>query len=417
MGFMDWWRGSDQPPNQRRATGQQWQSAADTPLNEFIQSGDTSTSKNITADSSMKIAAVWRCVNLISGTVATLPLDLKRRVDSQSRIDADDHPLWHVLRRKPNRWQTPAEFRRMMQASVLLRGNGYAYKVYSRGEVIELIPLNADNVEVKQSRDLSLSYTVTLPSGVRTVLAQKDMLHLRGMTFDGITGLPVLTYAREAMGLTLSTERHANSLFENGTNVGGVLKHPGKLGIPGQEALRESLDHYRRGGSREGRDLILEEGMAYDKLGMTSNDAQFIQTRVQSLVEIAMYFGVPPHMLGITEKSTSWGSGIEQQNIGFVTYTVNDWLVMWEQAIGRDLIAEDDTEIYAKFNIAGLLKGDMKARFDSYAVGRNWGWLSVNDIRANEDMNPIDGGDEYLQPLNMQPVGAQPTSDDKPTQE
>ncbi|MBD7990734.1 phage portal protein [Ochrobactrum sp. Sa2BUA5] len=417
MGFMDWWRGSDGPPKRRGAPKQQWSSMADTPLNDFIQNGDTSTSRNITAENSMKIAAVWRCVNLISGTVATLPLDLKRRVDSKTRIDADDHALWSLLRRKPNRWQTPSEFRRMMQASVLLRGNGYAYKVYSRGEVIELIPLNADNVEVKQERDLSLTYNVTLPSGSRLQLKQKDMLHLRGMTFDGIVGLPVLTYAREAMGLSLSTEQHATSLFENGTNVGGVLRHEGKLGIEGQEALRESLEYYRRGGAREGRDLILEEGMTYDKIGMTSNDAQFIQTRVQSLTEIAMFFGVPPHMLGITEKSTSWGSGIEQQNIGFITYTVNDWLVMWEQAIGRDLIPEDDFEIYAKFNIAGLLKGDMKARFDSYAIGRNWGWLSVNDIRASEDMNPIDGGDEYLQPLNMQPVGIEPTTVEAPSQE
>lgn len=415
MGFMDWWRGSDQPPNQRRATRQQWQGATDTPLNDFLQSGDIG-SKNVTADAAMKISAVWRCVNLISGGVATLPLDLKRRLEGK-RVDADDHPLWSLLRRKPNRWQTPAEFMRMMQASVLLRGNGYAYKVYSRGQVIELIPLNADNVEVKQNRDLSLSYTVTLPSGVRTILSQKDMLHLRGLTMNGVIGLSVLTYAREAMGLAISTESHAGSLFNNGTRVGGILKHPGKLGVDGQEALRGSLEYYRAGAVREGRDLILEEGMEYQRMTMTSVDAQFIQTRVQSLAEIGMYFGVPLHLIGLNDKASSWGTGIEQMGIGFVTYTMQDWFTMWEQAIARDLISEDDPDIYVKFNSAALLRGDTKARYEAYTKGRQWGWLSANDIRALEDMNPIEGGDEYLTPLNMQPVGAEPTTVDKPTQE
>jgi len=376
--------------------------AASPLLEEYLATG--STSQNVTADSAMKISAVWRCVNLISGKVATLPLDLKRRVGDK-REDAEDHQLWHLLRRRPNQWQTPAEFRRMMQASVLLRGNGYAYKVQSAGRVIGLIPLNADNVEVKQERDLSLTYNVTLPSGQRTVLKQKDMLHLRGLTLDGVVGLPVLTYARESMNLALNTENHANGIFANGTMAGGVLKHQGKLGTDGQEALRDSLEYYRKGGAREGRDLILEEGMTYERLGMTSNDAQFIQTRVQTLAEIGMYFGVPLHLIGLNDKASSWGTGIEQMGIGFVTYTLQDWLTMWEQAIGRDLITEKEPDLYAKFNINGLLQGDAKTRFDGYATARNWGWMSVNDIRALEDMNPIDGGDEYLEPLNMTRVG------------
>jgi HK97 family phage portal protein len=412
MGFKDWWRGSKEPPPARREpafVGPAWNSMADTPLGDYLAGGDTGGSKNVTADAAMKISAVWRCVNLISGAVATLPLDLKRR-EGDKRVDADDHPLWPLLRRKPNRWQTPAEFRRMLQASVLLRGNGYAYKVTSGKKVLELIPLSADNVEVKQDRDMSLKYNVTLPSGQRLQLEQKNMLHLRGMTFDGVTGLPVITYAREALGLAISTESHAGALFQNGTRAGGIIKHPGKLDDEGVEALRESLEYYRAGGVREGRDLILEEDMQYERLAMTSVDAQFIQTRVQSLAEIGMYFGVPLHLIGLNDKASSWGTGIEQMGIGFVTYTMQDWLTMWEQAIGRDLIDEKETDLYARFNIAGLLKGDTTARYEAYTKGRNWGWLSVNDIRALEDMNPIDGGDEYLQPLNMAPLGAQPTS-------
>ncbi len=416
MGILDWLRPAraepasvrQEPPRIGMGPGTQRFNAASPLLEEYLANG--STSQNVTADAAMKISAVWRCVNLISGKVATLPLDIKRRVGDK-RQDADDHDLWNVLRRKPNGWQTSAEFRRMLQASVLLRGNGYAYIVRSAGRVISLIPLNADNVEVKQQRDLSLVYSVTLPSGQRTILAQKDMLHLRGLSLDGITGLPVITYARESMNLAMATEGHANGLFANGTMAGGVLTHPGKLGTEGQEALRDSLEHYRKGGSREGRDLILEEAMTYTRLGMTSNDAQFIQTRVQSLAEIGMYFGVPLHLIGLNDKASSWGTGIEQMGIGFVTYTLQDWLTMWEQAIGRDLIDEKEPELYAKFNISALMQGDAKTRFAAYATGRNWGWLSANDIRALEDMNPIDGGDEYMQPLNMAPLGATPEQD------
>lgn len=409
MGILDWLRPARAEPASAprigMGPGTQRFNAASPLLEEYLASG--STSQNVTADAAMKISAVWRCVNLISGKVATLPLDLKRRV-GDTRQDADDHDLSIVLRRKPNGWQTPAEFRRMLQASVLLRGNGYAYIVRSAGRVISLIPLNADNVEVKQQRDLTLTYNVTLPSGQRTTLAQKDMLHLRGLTLDGVTGLPVITYARESMNLAMATEGHANGLFANGTMAGGVLTHPRKLGVDGQEALRDSLEHYRKGGSKEGRDLILEEAMTYERLGMTSNDAQFIQTRVQSLAEIGMYFGVPLHLIGLNDKASSWGTGIEQMGIGFVTYTLQDWLTMWEQAIGRDLIDEKEPDLYAKFNISALMQGDSKTRFESYGKGRQWGWLSVNDIRRLEDQNPIDGGDEYLQPLNMVPLGATP---------
>lgn len=416
MGFMDWWRGSQESPPRREPAfvGPAFQAASGS-LADYL-AGQSVGSANVTADTAMKISAVWRCVNLISGGVATLPLDLKRRVGDE-RLDADDHQLWPILRRKPNRWQTPAEFRRMLQASVLLRGNGYAYKVTSGKKLLELIPLNADNVEVKQERDLSLTYTVTLPSGQRQVMKQDKMLHLRGLTMDGIIGLPVITYARESMDLALSTEKHAGSLFRNGTRAGGVIKHTGKLSDEGIVALRESLEYYRNDAALEGRDLILEEGMDYQRLTMTSVDAQFIETRVQTLAEIGMYFGVPLHLIGLNDKASSWGTGIEQMGIGFVTYTMQDWLTMWEQAIARDLIDEKETDVYAKFNIAGLLKGDTSARYAAYATGKQWGWLSSNDIRALEDMNPIDGGDEYLQPLNMAPIGAQPSTADAPTQE
>lgn len=372
----------------------------------------TASGVAVSPSNALKVAAAWRCVNLISGAVATLPLDLKRRAASNIREDAEDHALWKVLRKKPNRWQTPSEFRRMLQASVLLRGNGYALKVVSRGEVRELIPLVADRVTVRQKDDLSLEYKVQRKDGSVVTLGAGDILHLRGLSLDGVCGLSVISHAREALGLSIQTEKHAATFFANGTSIGGVLSHPGKLGEDGQSLLRQSLEAYK-GSENAHKNLILEEGMTYARIDMTAEDAQFIQTRMQSLSEIAMFFGVPPHMLGMTDKTTSWGSGIEQQSIGFVTYTLQDWLTMWEQAIDRDLIGDSDAKLYAKFNTSGLLRGDTKARYAAYAVGRQWGWLSPNDIRSFEDLNPIPDGDTYMQPLNMTPLGADLTEESK----
>lgn len=369
-------------------------------LADFLRRGnETGSGAVVTADTALRTGTVFRCVTLISGAIATLPLDLKRRVDARTRVDADDHPLWKVLRKKPNPWQTPSQFRRYLQACVLLRGKGVAQIVRSGRRIVALIPLHPDRVQVVQNPDLTLTFVYTQPSGGRVDLAQRDVLYLCGLTLDGINGVSVLTYAREAVGEALATAKHSATLFRNGTSIGGVLRAKGKLGQEAVDALRSSLEAYR-GADNAHKNLILQDDMSYDRLGLTAQDAQFIQSREFSQVEIAMYFGVPPHMLGLTTKTTSWGSGIEQQSQGFVTYTLQDWLTMWAEAIGRDLIA-DEPQLYARFNPAGLVRGDIKTRYGAYAVARQWGWMSANDVLEKEDENPIEGGDKYLDPLNM----------------
>ncbi len=378
-------------------------------LDEYLREGGglSESGASVTPRSAMQVAAVFGCVRIITGAVSTMSLGLKRRVDARTREDASDHPMWRVLRKKPNRWMTASAFRRMLTAHVLLRGNAYAMIVRSGRKVLELIPMHPDRVSVAQGDDLGLVYTYTRKDGRQVTLPQEDVFHLIGMTLDGVTGISVIEYARESIGLALTAELHGNKVFANGTHLGGVLKHPKSLGAEALAHLRASLESYR-GAENAAKNLILEEGMDYAPLGMTAEDAQYIETRKFTRSDIAMFFGVPPHMIGDTEKSTSWGSGIEQQSLGFVAYTLQDWLTAWEETIGRDLIPEDD--VYAKFNPASLLRGDINSRYAAYATARQWGWLSINDIRELEDLNPIPNGDDYLQPMNMEPAGSPPES-------
>ncbi|WP_417816592.1 phage portal protein [Tritonibacter scottomollicae] len=353
----------------------------------------------VTPDTAMRVSAVYACVRLISGAVANLPLHIKRRVDADTREDLSSAPVWSVLRRKPNGWQTPSQFKRMMQAHILLRGNAYAQIVRSRGNVIALNPLHPDRMEVKQTDALDLVYEYTRRDGRKVPMNQSEVMHLAGLTLDGVNGVSAITYARETIGLSMAQERHGATTFKNSARPSSVLSHPNKLGQEGVENLRASLNAYRSGGESEGQALILEEGMSISPISMTAEDAQWIESRKFSRTDIAMFFGVPPHMIGDTEKSTSWGSGIEQQSIGFVTYTLEDHLTTWEETINRDLVSEAD--VYSRFNRKALVRGDIKTRWEAYVKAMQWGVYSPNEVRKLEDENPRDGGDVYYDPPNM----------------
>lgn len=370
-------------------------------LEEALRTGSvTAAGMSVTPDKAMRVAAVYACVRIRSGVVANMPMHIKRRIDDRTREDASDHPLWPIFRRKPNRWQTPSQFKRMLTAHLLLRGNAYAMIVRSRELVKELIPLHPDRVEVKQLDDLSLRYIYTRKDGHRVELQQSEVFHLVGLTLDGVHGVSVITYARETIGLSLAMEDHGATVFKNGARVSVVLTHPNKLGKEGLEFLRASLDDYRSGGESEGKALILEEGMTVERLAMTAEDAQWIESRKFSRSDIAMFFGVPPHMIGDTEKSTSWGTGIDSQTQGFVTFSAEDDLTTWEETINRDLIADNDNDVYARFNRSALVKGDIKVRWEAHVKALQWGVMSPNEVRALEDLNPRDDGDIYYPPPN-----------------
>lgn len=420
MKIFDWFRNSAIGQTPRAATqsagGGRVISTAHDLEQALSDSVNTGSGQAVTPNSSMRVAAVYACIRLRTSAVANLPLDIKRRVDDHTRENASDHPLWTIMKRKPNGWQTPSQFKRMLEAHLLLRGNAYALIVRSRDRVIQLLPLDPDRMVVSQNDDLSLKYEYAHRNGAKRMLKQADVFHLVGLTLDGVHGVSAITYARETIGLSLSMESHGAATFKNGARPSNVLIHPGKLGNEGREFLSASLDDYRSGGKSEGKTLVLEEGMDVKNISMTAEDAQWIESRKFSRTDIAMFFGVPPHMIGDTEKSTSWGTGIEQQSIGFVTYTLEESLTTWEETISRDLIADGEPEIYARFNRKALVRGDIKTRQQFYVSMLQWGVFSPNQVLELEDMNPREGGDIYYDPPNT--AGGQPKEDpdDDPAQ-
>ncbi|ARQ01893.1 phage portal protein [Pseudorhodoplanes sinuspersici] len=369
-------------------------------LEQFLKDGQTTKAGPVvTAETAMREGPVYACVRILSGPPATLPLSIKRRLDARTREDASDTDLWKLWNRRPNRWQKPHQFKRMLMAHVLLRGNAVCLKVVSRGALKELIPLHPDRVEIKQKDDLSLSFEYTRKNGGKSFFTQDEIFHLYGLTLNGYSGVTPITYARETIGLALAQENYGASQFKNGMRASGVLTHPQKLGEESRKNIKASLDEYRAGGESEGKFLLLEEGMTQSQLKMTAQDTQWVESRKLSVRDIAMFFGVPPSMIGDNSGSDSnWGTGLEQKANGFVTFTLEDYLTMFEEGITIDL--NSDPAIYAKYNRAALVKGDIKARWDAYVKGLQWGVYSPNEVRALEDQNPRKGGDIYYPPPN-----------------
>lgn len=374
-------------------------------LEQALRQGSVSGSgQAINERTALKVATVFACIRIRSGAIANTPLGIKRRVDDRTRADATDHAVWARLNRRPNRWQTPSQFKRMMEAHVLLRGEAYAVKVKGvGGKLLALTPLHPDRVRKVQLDDNSLAFEYAPKNGGRIVFPQEDMFNLVGLTLDGLNGVSVLTYAREAMGLSLAQEAHGSSLFRNGANVSAAFKLPaGKTLTDEQKAsLKGQLDDYRQGGAREGKSIVLEDGLDYQQLALNSVDAEWIAGREFSRTDLCMFFGVQPHLIGITAGNTQLGSSIETQSQGFVTYALEDSFTGWEEAIGLQLLEWDvHVDLYARFNRNALVRGDITTRWNAYVKGMQWGVISPNEVRALEDMNPREGGDIFYPPPN-----------------
>lgn len=411
MGMIrDWWdglRASPAPASRPRASGDGGvliTNAAQ--LAEWIKENGEATGGVV--DQAMRVGAVFACVRVICGPVSSLPMQVKRRVDDRTRRDASDHSLHAVINRKPNRWQKPAQFKAMMEAHVLLRGNAYAAITTGvRGRVMALTPLHPDRVEPKQRDDLYMEYHYTPKSGRKVIFQQHEILHLFGLTLDGIKGVSPIGYARETIDEARSMTSHGRSVFKNGASVSHAFKLPkgSTLTDEQHERLKADANEFREGGSRQGGTIILEDGLEVEQIGLSAQDSQWIEGRKFSRSDIAMFFGVPPHMIGDVEKSTSWGTGIEGQTQGFVTFTLEPHLVMWEEALNGDCLDADtrpeDKGIYVRVNRNALVRGDIKARWEGYQKGLQWGVLSPNDVRELEDMNPREAGDIYYPPPNM----------------
>lgn len=363
----------------------------------------TASGVSVSGEGALKYSAVWACVRVLAETVAQLPLVVYERLERGKRA-APDHPLYRVLHDQPNPIMTAFEWREALMGHLLLWGNAYCeIEMDNRGQVLGLWPLRPDKVvEVRRMRD-ELAYVYELPDGKRVLLAGERVWHLRGLSADGITGYSPIAAARQAIGLGLAAEEFGARFFGNGARPGGVLQHPGVLGEEGFRRVKESWQATHGGLSNASRVAILEEGMTYQAVGIPPEDAQFLETRKFQRGEIAAIFRVPPHMIGDLERATF--SNIEQQSIEFKAFTMEPWLVRWQQAVNQRLMtAAEQRRYFAEFKPDALLRGDTVSRFQAYSIGRQNGWLSANDIRELENLNPIDGGDLYLVPMNMVPA-------------
>lgn len=365
----------------------------------------------VSVEGAQALPAVYACINVLSETLASLPLIVYSRKGDGSRERALRHPLYRLLHYKPNAEQTAFEFLELMTSYVAGWGNGRAEIEFSNGgKVLGLWPLRPDRTWPRrnpQTKELEF-ITYDANGGERTLPAWR-VLNIRARGGDGVNGYSPIRVAMMAVSLGLATEEFGARFFSNGANPGMVVEHPGKLSDAAYQRLKTSWQDNAAGLENAHRVRILEEGMKIDKIGIPPEEAQFLETRVFQAQEIARIYRMPPHKIGLLQQSTF--SNIEHQSIEFVTDTMRPWLVRVEQAMWRDLLTPSDQEaIYMEFLIDSLLRGDTPSRNAAYAVGRQWGWLSVNEIRERENMERIKDGDGYLQPLNMQPIGTPPQS-------
>ena len=369
---------------------------------------DGSASKTgiaITEDSAMRLSAVFGAVRVISETIASLPWMVKQDFEGSTR-NAASHPINQLIH-SPNGMMTDFNFRESCQAHLCLHGNAYiAIKRNEAGQPVSLIPVHPDRVKVKVYKDEKF---YTIDDGKET-FDDTEMIHIVGLSFDGIVGKSVIEAARESIGLGLAADQFGGSFFGNGANVNTVLTHPGRLSDDAYKRLMASWQRRYAGLDNAHKTAILEEGMNLTKVSISPSESQFLETRQFGVVDIARFFRIPLAYLGSLENSST-RANIEEQGIQFQRNTILPWVKRWEAEFNRKLFPNGN-EYYIRFNMDGLLRGDISSRYSSYATARQWGWLSVNDIRKFEGLDNIDNGDTYLQPLNMVDVATDNTDDD-----
>ena len=374
--------------------------------------GGTTAGKAVTERTAMQMTAVYSCVRILAEAVAGLPLSLYHYLPDGGKEKSFDHPLYRLLHDEPNPEMSSFVFRETLMTHLLLWGNAYAQIIRNgKGEVVALYPLMPNKMTVDRDQNGQLYYSYNRSSDEAptmkestVILKPSDVLHIPGLGFDGLVGYSPIAMAKNAIGLAIATEEYGAKFFANGAAPGGVLEHPGTIKDP--QRVRDAWQSQFGGSANSGKVAVLEEGMKYTPIGISPEQAQFLETRKFQINEIARIFRVPPHMVGDLEKSSF--SNIEQQSLEFVKYTLDPWVIRWEQSIMRRLLTEDEKKQYfVKFNLEGLLRGDYQSRMTGYATARQNGWMSANDIRELENLDLIpaeQGGDLYLINGNMLPL-------------
>lgn len=367
--------------------------------------GKADSGERVDEKSALQIATVYACVRLLSETIAGLPLHLYRYTDKSGngKEKARDHPLYKILYRQPNPEMTAFSFWETMSLHILVWGNSYSQVIRDgKNNVLGLYPLLPENVEVDRNEKGEIfyiyhAYTDEVPGkSNRDIIFRRDeVFHVPGMGFNGLIGFSPIAMMKNALGTTIAVEKYGSSFFKNGAQPSGVLEHPGVLKDPSK--IRENWSAVYGGANNAHKVAVLEEGMQYKPISLPPEDSQFLSTRQFGVEEICRIFRVPPHMVQDLDHATF--SNIEHQSIDFVVHTLTPWLVRFEQAIIKDLLLENEKDIYfPKFNVDGLLRGDYKSRMEGYAVGISNGFMSPNDCRELEQFDRIPaekGGDDY----------------------
>jgi HK97 family phage portal protein len=397
-------------------------STASNPAQWFIdwaQGGHASAAGvHVSPETAMHLSAVFACVRIRSEDIGKLPCLLYERLGDGGKRRAADHPLFSLIRDQPNEYMTAFEFRQVMQAWVDLRGNAYALKdIDGRGRITALWPVNPIWVTVLWVPGTwELFYQVAIPGMPIERLPADAILHLRGMSLDGRVGLSPIAYHRETIGLGIAAQKYGAAFFGNSAQPQGAVKVPGTLSKAAAEALRVDWENKFKGVDNAKRLAIFDGGLDWVQTGMDNTDAQYLETRKFQNQQIYGIYRMPAHKAGDLERSTN--NNIEHQALEYVTDCLMTEMVRWEQTLKRDLLLPNErSKYFFEFVPDALLRGDIKSRYDAYAVARNWGWLNVDEIREKENMNPLPGdkGKVWLQPLNMVEAGTKAPPQPAPT--
>ncbi len=390
MGFWNWLaKYAEQRASLATADKGSW-------LYNALVGGAASSGVTVNQSTALQYSALWAAVRVISETVASLPFQVHRETE-EGKDKATSHPVYDLLQSQPNPSMTAIVFREIMTGHLLTWGNAYCRITRNNaGQVQALFPMLPESVSVF-AKGNRLFYLHKI-DGKEFQLSSADVLHLVGFGYDGCKGYSPIAYQKNSIGMGIAAEQYGAEFFGNGAVFSGAIKHPATLSTDAHDRLAKSIKDKKKHST-----LILEEGMDFKEMSIPPEDAQFIETRKFQATDIARLYRLPPHKIQILDNATF--SNIEHQSIEFVTDAIRPYLIRWEQEGNRKLFTRSERQsLFLKHNIEGILRGDTKSRYDSYAIGRNWGWLSVNDIRELEDMNRVEGGDVYLQPLNMQDV-------------
>lgn len=354
---------------------------------------------SLSKQTSIKINAVYACVNIISNAVASLPLGLYRKTDN-GREKIEDHRLAKLLRR-PSADMSAFNFKEALTVNLLIYGNAYIEKVLGRsGDIIELNLIESDKVSTRRRADGSIKYTVSTSKGTK-IADEGRLIHVAGKSFTGKVGKSPVELCLQSIAFSKALEEYGHKYFSEGARPSGFLTTPNIMTPDAQRNILSSFRDEYCGSSNSGKIAILTEGLQFQQAQNGNDSSQFLETRRYQVEEIARIFQVPLFLLQSTEKSTSWGSGLEQLNISFVQHCLSPYLKRIEEALNYNLLTGKDDDLYFEFDVNGLLRGDMQGRFAAYHQALSDGWMSINEVREKENLPKVEGGDGHFVPLNM----------------